>query len=172
MFFFVEQLLNEPSPQRNNSKKILRSRELSGTHTREMPTFPSVTSPEPDLVTLDDDSNDPTFPYGFEVQQPIVPPSLNDLNLPRKTFNMLTTMVVVNPTDDGYDNNYSFQSPEPSEPSPISTPPMNVSTIDGWETPHNTADDNSFYSEDEPRRVYWTSPVDETFHSEGKPRRI
>ena len=28
--------------------------------------------PEPDFVTLDDDSIDPTFPYGFGVQQPIV----------------------------------------------------------------------------------------------------
>ena len=49
---------------------------------------------------------------------------------------------------------------------------MKLSTIDGWETPHTTLNDITFYSEDEPRRVYWTSPLDETFHSEGEPRRI
>ena len=48
---------------------------------------------------------------------------------------------------------------------------MNVSTIDGWETPHTTTDDNTFYSEDEQGRVYWTSPLDETFYSEGEARR-
>ena len=69
-------------------------------YTREMPTLSSVTSPEPDITILADDSNDPTFPYGFGAQQPVVPPSLNDLNLPPKPINILATMVVVqaNPT--------------------------------------------------------------------------
>ena len=72
-------------------------------------------------------------------------------------------MVLVNPTEDGHDETYSPQSPEPSDPSPISTPSMNLNTIDGWETPHTTTDVNTFCSEDEPRRVHWTSPVDGTF---------
>ena len=80
--FSVEQISNEPNPQRNNSLNYLNSTELSGIHTQEMPTISSVLSPEPDIVTLDGDSNDPTFPYRFGAQQPIVPPSLNDLNLP------------------------------------------------------------------------------------------
>ena len=111
-----------------------------------MPATSSVTSPDPDIVTLDDDSDDPTFPYGFRAQQPIVPLSLNDLNLPPHPFNILAAMTVVqrNPTQN--DNYYSPQSSEPSEPSPISTPPMNLSTIDGWETPYTTTDDNTFYS--------------------------
>ena len=62
--FFVEQLSNEPNPQRNNSPKILISTELSGSHTREMPTISSVAYTEPVFVALNDDSNDPTFPYG------------------------------------------------------------------------------------------------------------
>ena len=49
---------------------------------------------------------------------------------------------------------------------------MNLSTIYGWETPRTTTDDNTFYLEDEPERVHWTSLLDETFRSEGKPRRI
>ena len=92
------------------------------------------------------------MPYGFGRQLPIIPPSLNDLNLPPNPFNILATMVVFN---HDHDDNYSPQSPEPSQPSPISTPPMNVSTFDSWETPHTTTDDNSIYSDDVPRRNYF-----------------
>ena len=136
-----------------------------------MPSVSSIASPEPRILTIDEDSNEPTMPYGFGRQLPIVPPSLNDLNLPPNPFNILATMAVVNHTEDGKNDEYSPQSPEPSDPSPISAPPMNVSTFNSWETPHATTDDNTFYSEDEPRRVYWTSPLNETFYSEGKPRR-
>ena len=111
------------------------------------------------------------MPYGFGQQLPIVLPSLNDLNLPPNPFNILKTMAVVTQTQDDNDE-YSPQSPEPSDPSPISTPPMNVSTFNSWETPHTTTDDNTFYSSDEPRRVYWNSPLDETFDSEDEPRPI
>ena len=94
---------------------------------REVITIPSVASPEPRIVTLDSDSNDPTIPYGFG--SPIVLPSLNDLNLPPNPLNVLATMAVIR-----VDDEYSPQSPEPTIPSPISTPPMNVSTIEGWWT--------------------------------------
>ena len=93
--FFVEQFSNEPSPQRNNSPKIRNSTEPSGTHTREMAIIFWVATSEPDVVTLDDDSNDPTFPYEFGAQQPIVSPSLNNLNLPPNPFNTLAAMMVV-----------------------------------------------------------------------------
>ena len=91
---------------------------------------------------------------------PIIPPSLNDLNLPPNPSNILAKMAAVNHSIDGNGDNYSPQSPEPSDPSPISKPPMNVSTFNSWETPQTTTDDNTFYSEDEPQRVYWTSPLD------------
>ena len=170
--FFMEQLSKEPSPQRNDSSNIPNSTELSGTHAREMPTISSVSSPKPDIETLDDGSNEPTMPPGFRQQLPIIPPSLNDLNPSPNPFNILATMAPVNPTGDGHDDNYSSQSPEPSDPSPISTPPMNVSTIDGWETPHTTTENNNFCSDDEARRVHWTSPLDDTFNLEGEPRQI
>ena len=93
--------------------------------------------------------------YGFGRQLPINPPSLNDLNLAPNPFNILATMVVVSPAEDGYDENCSPQLPEPSEPSPISTPPMNVSSIDGWQTPHTTTDDNTFYSDGETRKIHF-----------------
>ena len=60
--FFVEQLSNKPSPQRNNSPSFLNSTELSETYTTEMPTISPVASPEPQIVTLNDDSNEQTMP--------------------------------------------------------------------------------------------------------------
>ena len=58
-------------------------------------TISFVASPEPQIVTIDSDSNEPTIPYGFGSQHPIVPPSLNDLNLLPKPFNVLATMAVI-----------------------------------------------------------------------------
>ena len=96
-----------------------------------------------------------------------MPPSLNDLNLPANPFHVLASMEVIR-----QDQEDSPQSPEPSDPSPISTPPMNISTISGWETPHTTADENTFYSSDnDPRRVYWDASPNETFES-SEPRRV
>ena len=169
--FYVEQISNEPSPQRNNSPNILNSTELSEQHTARMPSVSSIASAEPRIFTVDDDSNEPMMPYGFGRQLPIIPPSLNDLILPPNHFNILNTMAVVTQMRDD-NKEYSPQSPEQSDPSPISTPPMNVSTFNSWETPHTTTDDSTFYSENEPRRVHWTSPLDEIFESEDEPRRI
>ena len=133
----------------------LNSKEISGNNTREMIILSSIASPGPQTATIDSHSNEPTMPYGFRRQLPILSPSVNDLNLPPNAFNILATMVVANPTAGRHDKNYSPQSPEPSEPSPISTPPMNLSTIGGWETPHTTSDPKLFYSNDEPRGNYF-----------------
>ena len=138
---YVEQSSVEVNAFRNNTLAILNSTEVSGAMEREVITISSVASPEPRIVTLDSDSNDPKIPYGFGSQQPIVPPSLNDLNLPPNPFNVLATMAVVQ-----MDDAYSPHSLEPSIPSPISTPPMNVSTIEGWDTTHTTTDDATFYT--------------------------
>ena len=151
--FFVEQRSNEPSPQRNTSSHIFNSNEISHTHTAGIPSVASIESPEPQILTIHDDSNEPTKPFGFGRQLPIIQPSLNDFNLTPNPFTVLATMAVVNHTEHASDDNYNPQSPEPSEPSPISTPPMNVSTFDSWETSRTTTDDNSFHSDDEPRRI-------------------
>ena len=164
---YVEQSSPERSPNRNNTPAILNSTQLSGAMEPEPIKISSVASPEPQIVTIDSDSNEPTFLYAFGTQHPIVPPSLNDLNLPHNPFNVLATMAVIQ-----QDQEDSPQSPELSDPSPISTPPMNLSTIDDWETTHTTTDDNTFYSsENEPRRVYWDLSADETFES-NEPRRV
>ena len=164
--FYVEQSSAEGSPIRNNTPAILNSTEISGAMERAVITISSVASSEPRIVTLDSDSNDPTIPYRFGNQQPIVPLSLNDLNLPRNPFNVLATMAVIRRNDA-----CSPQSPEPSNPFPISTPPMNVSTIEGWDTTHTTTDDNTFYTDDEPRRVYWDVSSSDIFDS-NEPRNV
>ena len=161
--FYVEHSSQEASPTRNNTPAIINSTQLSGAMDPEIITISSVASPEPQIVTIESDSNEPTFPYAFGIQQPIIPPSLNDLNLPPNPFNVLASMAVIRD---------SPPSPEPSDPSPISTPPMNLSAIEGWETPNTTVDDNNFHSsEKEPRRVYWDFLPDETFESP-EPRRV
>ena len=159
--FYVKQSSREGSPIRKNNPMILNSTEISGAMEREVITISSVASPEPRIVTLNSDSNDSTIPYGFGSQQPMVRPSLNDLNLPPNLFNVLATMAVVR-----VDDPYSPQSPEPSIPSPISTPPMNVSTIEGrGDTTHTTTKYATFYTSDEPRRVYWEISSSDTFDS-------
>ena len=90
-----------------------------------------------------------TVPYGFGSQHPIVPTRLNGLNWPPNPFNVLATMAVIQA-----DETCSPQSPELSIPSPISTTPMNVITIEGWHTTHTTTDNATFYTDDEPRREY------------------
>ena len=157
--FYVEQSTNDQSIPRPNTPIVLNSTEISGDDTREMISISSIASPEPQTVTIDDDSNEPTMPYGFGRQLPIIPPSPNDLNLPPNPFNILATMAIANNTEDANDNNYSPESPEPSELSPISTPQMNVSASNSWETSYTTTNDDTFYSSDEPRRTYFLPPT-------------
>ena len=162
--FYMEHSSPERSPIKHNTPAILNSTQLSGAIDPELITISSVASPEPQIVTIESDSNEPTFPYAFGAQYPI---SLNDLNLPANPFNVVASMAVIQ-----QDQQDSPQSPEPSDPSPISTPLMNISTISGWETPHTTTDGNTFYSSDnDPRRVYWDASPNETFES-GEPRRV
>ena len=63
--FHVELISNEPSPQRNNSPNILNSTEISHTHTARTPSVFSMASPEHQILTIHDDSKEPTMPYGF-----------------------------------------------------------------------------------------------------------
>ena len=127
---YAEESFKDQSLPRTKTPIVLISTEMSGNDSREMISISSIASPQPQIVTINSDSNEPTMPYGFGRQLPIIPPSLNDLNLPPNPFDILTKMVVVN-QENGFDENYSPQSPGPSEPSPISTPPINVSPIDG-----------------------------------------
>ena len=157
--FHVEQSSNDQSIPRPNTPIVLNSTEISGDDTREMISISSTASPEPQIVMIDDDSNEPTMQYGFGRQLPIIPPSPSDLNLPPNPFKILATMAVANNTEEANDDNYSPQSPEPSELSPISTPPMNVSAFNSWETSYMTTNDDTFFSSDEPRRISFLPPT-------------
>ena len=78
--FYVEQSSNDQSIPRPNTPIVPNSTEISGDETRERISISSIASPEPQIVTIDDDSNEPTMPYGFGRQLPIIPLSLNDFN--------------------------------------------------------------------------------------------
>ena len=164
--FSVERLSEEGSPAQKITPAVFNSTQLSAAIARETITFSSVALPEPQIVTIDSNSNEATIPYGFGSQHPIVPPSINDLNMPPNPFNVLATMAVIRA-----DEKYSPQSPEPFVRSRISTPPINVSTIEGSETTHTTTDDSIFYTDDEPRRVYWDISSTDTFNS-NEPRNV
>ena len=93
--FFVEKLSKEPSRHLKNPD-IFNSTEISHTQTAEMPADSSIASPEPQILTINDNSNERTIAYEVRRQLPIVPPSLTDLNLRPNPFNNLATMAVVN----------------------------------------------------------------------------
>ena len=151
--FYAEQSSNDQGIPRPNTPIVLNSTEISGDDPREMISISSITSPEPQIVTIDDDSNEPTMTYGFGRQLRIIATSLNNMNLPPNPFNILATMAVASNTEETNDDNYSPQSPDPSELSPISTPPMHVSAFNSWETSYMTTNDDTFHSSDEPRRI-------------------
>ena len=92
------------------------------------------------IATIDSYSKVPTMPYGFGWLLPIIPPNMNDLNLPPDALDILATLAVANPKEEGHDENYSPQSPELSKLSPTSTPTMNFNKIDGREATHTTTD--------------------------------
>ena len=151
MFFSSSE---EGSHTRNNIQAVLNSTELSGAMARETITISSVASPDPRIMTMDSDANEPTLPYGFGSQHPIVPSSLNDLNLPPKP----SMCWLLWPW---------FKRMKHTAPDHRSHPtrPMKVSTIEGWETTYTTSDDATFYTDDEPSRVYRDISSSDTFDS-------
>ena len=112
----------------------------------------------PNIITIESDSNEPEIPSMFGRQLPIIPPSSNNLNLPPNRFIILATRAVVQPTTPlPHDMEYSPLSPEPSDPSPISTPQMNLSTIDSWHTTYTSSEAKTFYCDDKPQKIYFFS---------------
>ena len=57
--------LNPAHKERHNTPDIFNSTELSEHHTARMPSVSSIASPQPQIITINDDSNEPTMPYGF-----------------------------------------------------------------------------------------------------------
>ena len=147
--FYVEQLSGDQNPQRNSSPQILNSTALSGSPWKEVLTISSVPSPETHFITITSDSNDITISYGYGRQDPIIPPSLGDLNLPPNPFKTLAMMKFVPTKVRQCGERDSLQSPVPSELSSISTSPMMMGTIEPGET---FFDEGTIYSDIKPRR--------------------
>ena len=68
--FYVEQSSNDASLPRLNTPIVLNSTEVSGNDTRVMISISSIASREPQIVTIDSDSKEPTMPYGFGQPKP------------------------------------------------------------------------------------------------------
>ena len=108
--FYVEQSSNKPSTLNPNTPIFLNSSAISGNNTQEMTKLSSIASHGPQMITIDSDSNEPTMPYRFGRKLPIIPPSLNDLNLPPDPFNILATMAVADLIAERYDERFSPQT--------------------------------------------------------------
>ena len=106
--FYVERSSQEGYPARNITPVVLNSTELSGAYEKEVSTIWSVASPEPQIVTIESDSNESTKTVWKWAQQPIHPMSLIGLKLPPNLFNVLNTMALIIPNEED-----SPQSPEP-----------------------------------------------------------
>ena len=63
--FYVEQFSGEQSPPRPQHANFVQLHGAVRQHTQELITLSSVASPEPQIVTIDSDSNEPMMPYGF-----------------------------------------------------------------------------------------------------------
>ena len=152
--FYVESSSKERSFIRNNTPAVLNSTELSRAMETETITISSVASLEPQIVKTLTNSH---FYTGSVIKIQLCHPT-SMISTCRKTTSMGCLLW---PWFDKTKNT----APNYPDLYPISTPPMNLSTIDDWETPHTTTGDNTFYSEGEHRRVYWDISPSEIFDS-------
>ena len=130
--FYVERSSGEDSPDRSNTPAVLKSTQLSGALAREVNTISSVASPEPQIVTIESNSNEPTIPYGHGWQVPIIPLSLIDFNLPLNPFNVMTCISLAPITEAQLHHVEIDLSPiqeDVIDVTDISTPSMLVSSI-------------------------------------------
>ena len=130
-FFYVEQLLDESSPPRNNIPEVLNSTELPGLHQREAITISTVASQRPRLITNNSDSKDPTMLYGFWQARSNNSPHSEQPGLAPNPFIILAAMAVIQADLTKQDKDYSSQSPEPWDVLLISTPPLYLNTNEG-----------------------------------------
>ena len=151
--FYVESLLVLYNPPRNNIPDIINSTDFSEAHAKEVRTISSVASPEPQIVTIESDSKEPSTTYGYKRQEATIPPSLNDLNQSMKPFNIVTTVSPASTTEAQQCPTQYVDSPiNPKifDISDISTPPVDISTVDDWQTSSNI----DTFKLDEPRRLH------------------
>ena len=150
--FYVERSSGEDTPARNNTPAALTTNQRSRAMARELITVSSIASLEPQIMTKESDSNKPTIPCGYARQVPIIPLSLNDLNLPLDPFSVMTSLSLAPITEAQLPNARIPSIPIEEDAFDVtdkSLPSMLVSSINRW----------------------WTSLYDGTFDF-GEPRRI
>ena len=143
---YVEGLSGEQISRRQNTHELLNSTQLSGALVREIITISSVATPEPQIVSIASNSNEPTIQYGYGRRAPNILPCLNHLNLPLNPCNVMTPkpLAAINErgtyapaADDSPTSTTTFTKSE------ILTSSMIVSTVDAWE---RSSDVGAFYS--------------------------
>ena len=133
--FNVERSSGDYSSTRIFTPDIFNSTELSGAHAAEVIKFSPVASREPQMVTIESVSKQPTIPYGYERQQTVIPPSFNDLNLPMNPFIIIT---IVSPAATTEAQQYSThlmtarRFRKKIDFLDILIPPMEITTVDDW----------------------------------------
>ena len=143
---YVEALSGEQNSRRHITHELLNPTQLSGALVREMITISSVATPEPQIVSIASNSNEPTIQYGYRRRAPNIPSCLNDLNLPLNPCNVMTPISLAAikkrgtyapAADDSPTSTTTFNKSE------ILTSSMIVSTVDAWE---RSSDVGAFYS--------------------------
>ena len=163
--FNVERSSGENILLKLNTPDTLNSAEFSGALAKDVVTISSIASPEPQIVTNESHSKEPTMPYGYG-RQPIIPHSLNDLNPPMNPCNVMT---LVSPAHRTETQRYPTQvdgSPIHSEMIDISviSRTIGVSTVDSRQISSEVGTFNS----DEPRKI---SPASSPIPTPPAPRR-
>ena len=123
-------------PNQAQSSVNLESTELSLAMAKEIITITSVTSPEPENVTIESDSDDLSIPYGYGRQVPVVLP-IHELDLPIKAFNVRMSITLAPTTETPEYHRANHDSPISTAPFDIfdkSKQSIMVNTGDVWET--------------------------------------
>ena len=89
-----------------NTQDVLKSTETSEALAREVITISSGGSLEPNILTIESDSNEPTMLYAYGRQQLFIRPKFKDLNL---QMNPLDVMTLVSPAPNTDEQTYPTQ---------------------------------------------------------------
>ena len=68
--FYVERSSAKQTPLKRDNSNVRNATELSGVHVGDLIKISPVTSPEPNILTVESDTNEPTIPYSYGTQDP------------------------------------------------------------------------------------------------------
>ena len=86
----VERSSGKQTPTRHNTQNVIISAELSEVHVGDMNlvmmTVVPPTSPQPNFVTMESDTKEPTIPFGCGRQDPVIPAQFELVAQPFQRF--------------------------------------------------------------------------------------